>query len=214
MPLVARDRNPSRHPIRDRAAVSSQPKTVGELAVRNDSAKLELKELDPAANLTWASIHYDPAVLVSVGVQEVRPRRLAAVRREITAGEVGSAWGPAISLVWDFVRRQPGLWTNGHNIFLYHNPSQPGALLRCDFGVEVTRSFEPEGDVFTTETPGGVALVAVDRGPYDRLREAYEAIDEWLVENRRESAGLFWELYGDPTPDPADTETTVMHLLK
>lgn len=116
--------------------------------------------------------------------------------------------------VWDFIRSQPGLWADGHNVFLYHNPSQPGSLLQCDFGVEVTRSFEPEGVVFATETPGGQALVAVYRGPYDRLGEAYEAIEEWLAANRRASAGLSWEIYGDPTPDPADTETTVVHLLK
>jgi hypothetical protein len=31
---------------------------------------------------------------------------------------------------------------------------------------------------------------------------------------RRESAGHSWEIYEDPTPDPADTETTVVYLLK
>ncbi|MFB9818037.1 hypothetical protein, partial [Arthrobacter ramosus] len=34
---------------------------------------------------------------VSVNVQTVRPRKLAAVRREIAPDEVGSAWGPAVS---------------------------------------------------------------------------------------------------------------------
>jgi hypothetical protein len=32
-----------------------------------------------------------------------------------------------------------------------------------------------------------------------------------------ESEGVrwaLWEIYGDPTPDPADTETTVVYLLK
>jgi hypothetical protein len=46
------------------------------------------------------------------------------------------------------------------------------------------------------------------------MHEAYNAIDEWMVANGRESAGHTWEIYGDPTPDPADTETTVVHLLK
>ena len=77
---------------------------------------------------------------VSVNVQTVHPRKLAAVRREVAPGAVGSAWGPAVGKVWDFIRSQPGLWTDGHNIFLYHHPEQAGAPVACEFGVEVTRA--------------------------------------------------------------------------
>src|SRR5215813_13122626 len=115
---------------------------------------------------------------VSVNVQTVRPRQLAAVRREVAPGAVGSAWGPAIGKVWDFIRSQPGLWT--------------------------------DGQVYATETPAGEAAVAVHRGPYNRMNEAYNAIEKWMAANQRESAGHSWEIYGDPTPDPADTETTVV----
>jgi hypothetical protein len=111
---------------------------------------------------------------------------------------VGSAWKPALDKVWEFIRSQPGLRTDGHNMFLYH-PSQPGAQILCDFGVEVTRTFETAGEVHATETPGGEAAVAVHRGPYNRMNEP---------------AGHSWEIYGDPTPNPADTETTVVYLLK
>jgi hypothetical protein len=156
---------------------------------------------------------YDPGMPVSVNVQIVHPRKLAAVRREITPGEVGSGWGPAVTKVWDFIRGQPGLWTDGHNIFVYHHAKQPGAPMLCDFGVEVTRTFETVGEVHATETPGGEAAVALHRGPYNCMDEAYNAIDTWMTENRRVSAGHSWEIYGDPTPDPADTETTVVHLL-
>ena len=151
---------------------------------------------------------------VSVSVQSVHPRKLAAVRREVAPGAVGSAWGPSLNKVCEFIRSQPGLRTDGHNIFLYHHPERPGAPILCDFGVEVTRAFETAGEVYATETPGGEAAVAVYRGPYTRINEAHDAIGKWMASNGRESAGHSWEIYGDPTPDPADTETTVVYLLK
>jgi effector-binding domain-containing protein len=153
-------------------------------------------------------------MLVPVKIQTVQPRKLAAVRRAVVPGAVGLAWGAALDKVWDSIRSQPGLRTDGHNIFLYHHPSRPGAPILCDFGVEVTRTFETEGEVYATETPEGEAAVAVHRGPYNRLNETHNAIGKWMAANRREFAGHSWEIYGDPTPNPADTETTVEYLLK
>src|SRR5207237_7781698 len=88
---------------------------------------------------------YDGGMPVSVNVQIVHSRKLAAVRREVAPGAVGSAWGPALGKVWEFIRSQPGLRTDGHNIFLYQHPTQPDAPILCDFGVEVTRTFETAG---------------------------------------------------------------------
>jgi effector-binding domain-containing protein len=147
-----------------------------------------------------------------VELKTVSPRKMAAVRREIPEAEVGSTWGPALDQVWNFIRPQPGLWTDGHNIFVYH-PNPSTGLLECEFGVEVTRTFETAGAVHATETPAGEAAVAVHRGSYDRMNEAYEAIGRWMATNQRESAGYTWEIYGDPTPNPDDTETTVVRLL-
>ena len=161
--------------------------------------------------LSWV---YDPGMPVSVNIQTVSPRTLAAVRREVAPGLVGSAWGPALDKVWQFIRSQPELRTDGHNIFVYHHPKQPGAPMLCEFGVEVTRAFETAGEVYATETQGGEAAVGVHRGPYHRMDEAHDAIGKWITANRRESAGCSWEIYGDPTPDPADAETTIVYLLK
>jgi len=46
------------------------------------------------------------------------------------------------------------------------------------------------------------------------MNEAHNAIGKWIAANGRESAGHSWEIYGDPTPDPADTQTTFVYLLK
>jgi len=106
------------------------------------------------------------------------------------------------------------MWSNGHNVFLYHHPTRADEPLRCDFGVEVTRSFETAGEVYATETPAGEAALAVHRGPYNRMNETHEAIKGWMAANQRDFAGHCWEIYGDPTPEPADTETTIVYLLK
>lgn len=136
------------------------------------------------------------------------------MRREVAPGELGSAWGPALGLVWPFIRSQPELWNGGHNVFVYHHPKQRGGPLVCEFGVEVTRSFETTGEVYATSTPAGEAAVAVHRGSYDRLNDAYVAIEQWMAANGKEAAGHTWEIYGDPTPNPAETETTVFQLLR
>ena len=103
------------------------------------------------------------------------------------------------------------VWRPQH---LFHRHAQEaGAELLCDFGVEVTGTFDTAGEVFATDSPTGDAVVAVYRGPYDRLDEAYDAIDTWMAAHAKGSAGHSWEIYGDPTPDPADTVTTVLHLL-
>src|ERR1700745_131118 len=121
----------------------------------------------------------------SVSVQTVQPRKLAAVRREVAPGAVGSAWGEALDKVWKFIRSHPGLRTDGHNIFLYHHPTQQSAPILCDFGVEVTRTFETVAEVYATETPAGEAAIAVHRGPYDRMNETHEAIEKWMAANWR-----------------------------
>jgi len=70
----------------------------------------------------WRSVYgsrsRDEEVAVSVTLETVRPRKLAAVRREVAAGGVGAAWRPAIGQVWDFIRGQAGLVSGGHNVLV------------------------------------------------------------------------------------------------
>ena len=116
--------------------------------------------------------------------------------------------------VWDFLRTKPGLRTDGHNVFLYHHPSRRDMPMDVDFGVEVVRAFEPEGEVDAVEIPAGEAAVAVHVGPYDRMKETHDAIHAWREANNRSFAGKSWEIYGDWSDDPAKLETTIVYLLK
>ena len=83
-----------------------------------------------------------------------------------------------------------------------------------DFGVEVVRAFEPEGEVHPVETPAGEAVVAVHVGPYDRMRETHDAIHAWRAASNRAFAGTSWEIYGDWSDDASKLETTIVYLLE
>jgi len=149
----------------------------------------------------------------TVHVELVSPRLLAAVGREVAAGRVGDVWRTALDQVWAFLRTQPGLRTDGHNIFVYHHPGTDGDRMKADFGVEVTREFEASGEVRSIRTPAGEAAVATHVGPYDGLATAHRAIHQWVRENGRSLAGTSWEIYGDWNEDPAKLETLVLYLL-
>jgi effector-binding domain-containing protein len=152
-------------------------------------------------------------VAIDVAVEVVKPRKLAAIRRHVPVGAVGSAWRPALDQVWAFLRSQPGLRTDGHNIFLYHHPARRHDPMDVDFGVEVARSFIPFGEIYETNTPGGDAAIAVHRGSYDQLHAAHDAIHQWAKSHDKTFAGRSWEIYGDPSDDPSKIETTVVYLL-
>ena len=150
---------------------------------------------------------------MSVSVQSVSPRILAAVRRKVPIGGVGAAWGQALDQVWAFLKTQPGLRSDGHNIFLYHHPARRSDPMDVDFGVEVVREFARSGEVMPVKTPSGEAAVATHIGSYDRLRQTHDAIHAWAAANHRTFAGTSWEIYGDWNDDPAKLETTVVYLL-
>ena len=148
-----------------------------------------------------------------VTIEHAAARHLAAVRRVVAVGQVGAVWQPALDLVWEFLRANPGLRGDGHNIFLYHHAAAPGRPMSVDFGVEVLGPFDASGEVVPVQTPAGEVATAVHLGPYDQLGDAHAAIEAWRIREDRSFAGASWEIYGDPTPDPAQTRTTVCYLL-
>jgi hypothetical protein len=149
-----------------------------------------------------------------VKIAQLGPRILAAVRRTPAPRDVPTAFRPALDLVWAFLRRQRGLRTDGHNIFLYHHVERPELGLPVDFGVEVTRRFEADGEVQCVETPAGEAAVAVHVGPYGGIPQAHAALHAWCAANGRQIGAHSLEIYGDWSDDPSKLETTVQYLLR
>jgi effector-binding domain-containing protein len=149
-----------------------------------------------------------------VSIQTASPRLLAAVRRQVRIGQVAAAWKPALDQVWAFLRQNPGLRTDGHNIFLYHHPKAGESTMSVDFGVQVTRPFSKSGDVSPTETSAGRVASALHVGPYERMGETHQAIQAWVTASKMKLADKSWEIYGDPTDDPTKLEIQIEYLLE
>jgi effector-binding domain-containing protein len=153
------------------------------------------------------------AVAYDITLETALARPMAAVRREVRVGEVGSAWRPALDRVWAFLRRHEGLRADGHNIFVYHHPTTPGGPMRVDFGVEVARAFEDEDGVVCTQTPAGQVASTLHVGPPANLGEANDAIEAWAAAHGHMLGGISWEIYSDPGENPATFEVRVSYLL-
>lgn len=151
--------------------------------------------------------------MLDVSVQIVKPRKLAAVRRDILIGQISKVWKPALDLVWAFLRENQGLRSDGHNVFLYHLPPNRKLPMQAYFGVEVVRHFETCGEVIPIDTPAGRAASALHVGAYDRIGETHEAIHKWLSGTSEMFGGWSWEIYGDWTDDVTKLETRVEYLL-
>ena len=148
-----------------------------------------------------------------ITTKTVSSQPLAAVHRRVSIGEVGKAWKPALDLVWDFLRRHEGLRTEGHNCFLYHHPAKGEGVMEVDFGVQVNRHFQDEGDVVYTQTPAGEVVMTTHIGSYSKLAAAHQAINSWCAANGRGVGACSWEIYGDWTDDETQLETQVIYLL-
>ena len=149
-----------------------------------------------------------------VVTKTVSAQPLAAVRRRAFSREIGRIWKPALDLVWEFLRRNEGLRAGGHNCFVYHHSDQNDAPMDIEFGVQVIRPFEGEGEVICTETPAGEVATTTHVGSYDKLAAAYDAIQSWRTATGLAFGGCSWEIYGDWTDDTTKLETDVVYLLR
>jgi len=149
-----------------------------------------------------------------VETRTVTSQTLAAVRRRVLSRDIGRTWKPALDLVWEFLRRHEDLRAGGHNCFLYHHAARPDEPMEIDFGVQVVRSFNDEGEVVCTQTPAGEVAMTTHVGGYDKLGAAHEAMQKWRAANGRVFGGYSWEIYGDWTDDMSKLETQVVYLLR
>ncbi len=137
----------------------------------------------------------------------------AAVKADTSACEFPSLWPGLLDEVWAFLRATPGLWTDGHNVFLYKG-NAGGVGLAVEVGVQVAGSFEAAGRVVPSRLPAGEAARTVHSGPPAEIGAAHDAVRSWCSQQGRELTGVSWEVYGDPDRATHHFDVTVYWQLQ
>lgn len=149
--------------------------------------------------------------MAEVSIITAERRLIAAARQHTTTGRMAAEYKLLLDRVWAFLRQQPGLRTDGHNIAIYRGQGE-GA--DCELGVEVVREFPSTAEVVCTDTPIGRAATATHWGAYRELGRTYKAIHQHCRANGQRVDDVCWEIYGDWNDNPAKLRTDVFCLLR
>ena len=113
--------------------------------------------------------------------------------------------------MWEALRAQQAKGA-GRHIAVYLDDQ-----VNLEIGVEMDGPFAGGGEVVGSSIPAGLVASTVHFGPYQKLRTAHVAIQEWCGRNGYELAGPKWEIYGhwleEWNKDPSKIRTDVFYLV-
>ena len=146
-----------------------------------------------------------------VRVEQFSGRPLAVVRRRATKQELGKVIPEACGTVWSVVRAQQ-IKGAGRHVAVYLDD-----VFNLEVGVELEAPFSGHGEVVASSLPAGQVATTTHFGPYQRLGDAHDAIQQWCTAHRREALLPCWEIYDhwrdEWNKDPGKIRTDVYYHL-
>ena len=153
-----------------------------------------------------------------ISKQPTSEQTVLVQRKKASQGpEISKAIGDALGAVFAYAH-QNGLAIAGRPFarYLDVNPGsmtfEPGVAIAPPSGSSAAGGPSDPDAVRIDTLPGGFAAATLHRGPYDRLGEAYAALEKWIEAEGLTANGPPWEVYiTDPTEveNPEDWETQV-----
>lgn len=149
-----------------------------------------------------------------IEVKAVEARLVASIRVTTTPDAIGGVLGELLPEVWSSLAGR-GVTPVGPPFARYYEYGADRVDLEA--GLPLSEAVAAEGRIVAGELPAGRVAATWHVGPYDRLREAYLAIEAWLAAHGETAAGARWEIYWtDPgqEPDPARWRTEVLQPIR
>jgi len=158
----------------------------------------------------------------TVTVVELASQQVVVGRKRVKRSDIAATIGQVLGQVFHFAQRH-GIALSGLPFTRYLDVG--AGLLTIEPGMRIAGSgqesiqIDPSwvadagaSDVRVDALPAGPAACTTHMGPYDKLADAYAALEEWMEAEGFSSAGAPWESYvTDPAqyPNSADWKTEV-----
>ena len=132
--------------------------------------------------------------------KQIDAQHILSIRTTATMDEIGKVMGPLFGEVYGCIQRS-GQEPAGMPFAIYH--SMDGETVDLECGMPVASPMDGVGRVEAGELPAGTVATATHMGPYDALRQTWEALTEWMSSQGLQPAGAPWEVYvTDPSAEP------------
>jgi effector-binding domain-containing protein len=147
-------------------------------------------------------------------LRELAPQPTVVMRADVPSAELPAAIGRVLPAVWGYLESR-GIMPAGPPFVRY--VSFDDQRTSFEGGFSVGAGVSGEGEVESSSLPGGYLAVTTHHGPYDRLIDAYQAMERWIAAEGWRANGPVWELYWtDPgaEPDPAKWRTEIFQPVR
>jgi AraC family transcriptional regulator len=151
----------------------------------------------------------------SITTKEIAPQPVLLARRRVKQSEISATIGEALPRIFLHAQRVAAAVAGPP----YARYVEWGPMITIEPGIPVAAPVEgsSEDGIIADTLPGGLVATTMHMGPYDKLAEAYAAIQQWIEANGFVAAAAPWEVYiTDPAdfPDPADWKTELFWSVK
>ena len=146
-------------------------------------------------------------------VRQFEPQATLTVRVRAPAHEVPQLMGRWFGAIGKYLMElhQP---PTGMPYAAYRNMDAQD--MDVEIGFPVGEVLPPKGEIQPGSIPGGRMATTIHFGPYDRLEDAYHALQSFVGEQGLEPTGVLYEMYmNDPIQvAPEEVQTLVTMPLK
>ncbi len=150
-----------------------------------------------------------PMPLLTASLRTLTAQHALIIRSRVPRSAIAETIGQSLGQIVPYAMSLGGTFAG--QPFARYPESGPGSIT-IEVGMPLAVPLPGQGDIEAIVLPEGPAAVAVHAGAYESLHETYAALESWIADQGRQTAGAPWEVYvTDPAehPDVSNWRTEV-----